>query len=151
MRHHDGPPAVFYPLGAGFAARGLWVLWLAGMAACAGGLLYSIRPPLWNMGLVSVALVGSAWFLYRFAHTQPTGGALLWTGSHWILRVTQDTVLREVVVCMDLQSMLLLRCTDEVGGRARWLLMRRLRAACADWHLLRCALYARRPTAKPAY
>jgi hypothetical protein len=69
--------------------------------------------------------------------------SLRWDGQVWRL----DAVPGELTVAVDIGPWMLLRFTPGAGSRTRWLPVQR-RGLEAQWHALRCAVYAPRPPAE---
>ena len=127
---------------------GVWraavlVLALAGAAAMAVWLL-GREPPV-SIGLMMLAvafmltMLASAVSLWR----TPAQQSLRWDGQAWQLDATPG----ELSLAIDLGPWMLLRFTPEAGGRVCWLPAQR-RGLEAQWHALRCAVYAPRPSAE---
>lgn len=154
MRRQTGPAAVSYSTGCRHAAFWLSLFWLAGLVACAGGILLpaSRRGAVEPAAAAFGALALCAWALWRLAVVLRRQQALLWTGNGWILRTTGgDVPLEQVTLAADLQALALVRAVPIRPARAHWLVLARRPAMDRDWHLLRCALYARQAAPNPTH
>ncbi len=114
---------------------------LTGVAALAGWLLGRESPVSagWMMLVTAVALtmLALAVSLWRVP-----AQSLRWDGQAWQL----DAIPGGLSVAIDLGPWMLLRFMPKAGGRARWLPVQRCGLE-AQWHALRCAVYAPRPPA----
>jgi membrane protein YdbS with pleckstrin-like domain len=115
------------------------LLALAGAAAMVGWLIGRESPLSGGLMMLTaaaaLAILALAVSLWRVP-----AQSLRWDGRAWQL----DAVRGELIVAIDLGPWMLLRFTPGAGSRARWLPVQR-RGLEAQWHALRCAVYAPRP------
>ena len=115
---------------------------LAGAAAMTGWLIGRESPVAigWMMpaAAVALAILALAVSLWRVP-----AQSLRWDGQAWQL----DAAPGELSVAIDLGPWMLLRFTPGASSRTRWLPVQR-RGLEAQWHALRCAVYAPRPPAE---
>lgn len=136
------PPPVSSEIGsaASDAARPVVVLlWCAGATAVAVFLLQ--QPHYWLPGLVAVVL--GAWMAYLELQ-QVVGVCLEWRHQGWCILHGTSAIETEELSCaprvvLDLQRRLLLRVRDG-RGRIHWVWL--VRRDKAQWHRMRCALFA---------
>ena len=115
---------------------------LAGAAAMTGWLLGRESPL--SIGLMMLAIaVALTMLALAVSLWRVPAQSLRWDGQAWQL----DAVPGELRVAIDLGPWMLLRFTPEAGGRVCWLPAQR-RGLEAQWHALRCAVYAPRPSAE---
>jgi hypothetical protein len=115
---------------------------LAGVAAMTGWLLG--RAPTVSVGwMMLAAAVAMTMLALAMSLWRVPAQSLCWDGQAWQL----DAIPGGLSVAIDLGPWMLLRFTPEAGGRARWLPVQR-RGLEAQWHALRCAVYAPRAPAE---
>jgi hypothetical protein len=126
--------AVAALLAAGAASIASWALSVAGASPAAAGL---------------VALVGATAAAAAGWRRPAAAGQLRWDGRAWSLLPAGSSSPEEggVRVMIDLDAWMLLRFDG--AGRARWLPLSRA-AHRAQWHGLRCALFAGHAAADPS-
>lgn len=136
------PPPVSYEIGRADASGArFWVvcLWCTGLVAVLCWLLQ--QPQYWLIGLV--ALVPGTWAALLEVH-RVAGLRLEWGYQGWHLSLNSSVV--DVVplpceprVIIDFQRVILLRVADK-QRRIHWLWL--AQRDKAQWHYLRCALFA---------
>ena len=146
------PPPVRFPLGRnrqwGRVMAGVWLLALIPLLS-AVALHEPARSNIPALLIALAALLLGAVLACRLRRG-PIWDALVWNGAAWFLEEAQKdgatAVIAPPCIHFDGQRWLLLR--TRMGRRAIWLWLGRS-AALANWHALRCALYAQVP-APPA-
>ena len=127
-------------------------VWLLVVMVCVAmmswSLAHSAPVPTW----VSATSVGGTLFALRLGRQHPCHGSLTlrWDGQYWHVGQVEavEPVSGEVVVAIDLGSLILLRFTPNTVSRwryATWIAVTR-RGLETHWHALRCALYSPRPS-----
>ena len=115
---------------------------MAGAAAMAAWLFGRGSPV--SIGLMMLVAAATLTMLILAASLwRVPAQSLRWDGRAWQL----DAAPGELNVAIDLGPWLLLRFTPDADGRMRWLPVQR-RGLEAQWHALRCAVYAPRPPAE---
>lgn len=134
-------PPVTYPLGrARVAVFSILIVWVAGLVAVNLWFTQSDISP-WRQSLSQGLLVVCGLAAVRCCMNLPTG-QLAWTGQQWFWTSTQGRSEGALLVCLDLQNVLLVRFRP-LPGRALWLWVERGRRP-ERWLELRRAVHARR-------
>ena len=120
----------------------VFLLALSGAAAMTGWLL-GRESPVSIEWMMLVAAATLAILILAVSLWRVPAQSLRWDGQAWQLDATPG----ELTVAIDLGPWMLLCFTPESGGRPRWLPAQR-RGLEAQWHALRCAVYAPRPSAE---
>jgi hypothetical protein len=128
-------PSVTYPVGrsrlAGWLCLAAWLLGASVVALWA----WQAGEPGWRQALALAALAAAGlWSLRRWV--QSPAGELAWDGRAWNWAGGGT-----VAVCLDLQSLVLLRWQGEAGS-AQWLWLERSLSP-GRWDALRRAVYSR--------
>ncbi|MDP9897803.1 hypothetical protein [Variovorax ginsengisoli] len=143
-------PSVSYPVGRSSrnAARLLLGLWWAG--ACVTALTaWQLQHVGWRTVLLGGSVLLAGWALRHEGRTGRAQGAgmLQFDSNGWSLKGATLLHAECVEVCLDLQSLLLVRL-QRAGESSRWLWL----DACSEpahWPDLRRAVYSRAPSTAP--
>lgn len=141
-------PSVTYPVGRSHFTGAMGLAAVASGVAAALGSLQAGGHPLLAVGGVAIALASGCWACLRWLEVP--SGELSWDGQGWSWSAdgpaTQSVASRELLVCLDLQTAILLR-QPQGGYVSRWFWLERARSPLR-WGALRRAVYS--PAAREA-